>query len=715
MEIIFNYSPWYMLLVVVLAAFLSWLLYQGSKDLLPRPSQLLLGLFRFLVLSLIGLLLLEPLLNARSKVSSLPIVAVLQDASESIVVQKDSAFARNEYPGQLQQMLQGFDPQSYSVDYYSFSSELDLNASPDSLQFTQTGTDISAALSRVQKLYQNQNLGAIVLVSDGINTQGVNPLFVIDRFQQPVHTVLLGDTTPQRDLQISEVLFNEIAYLNNEMPIRVKVRAEGFQNAEVKVSLRGEGKILGTQSLKLGKNKLQGQVDFLIEPKEVGVQQYRVEISRQQGEITYRNNQKRIFVNVLETRRKIALFAGSPHPDLGALRQAFKRDDRYELREFIHRSPTEYYTDPTRYDLGEFDLLILHNYPNSGADKAMVNKIGEEIEKRKVPVIHFVGAFTDLNALKPLYKYMAITPKNFNPKSEEVIANFSRKYRDHSTFTFGEEWLRWANSAPPIFRNRSSWEAKSDAEVFATARIKNIALDYPVYALQSQLNRKNMVFLGENFWRMRAHAYLEAENFDYFDDWLFNNIKWLSVNDDKRKFKVDPSKRLYTGNEPVQFRGQAYDDSYNPIPGVEIKLSLTDPEGKENIYYLNETGQSQYYLELYNLQEGTYRYVAEGKKDEVPVGSDKGQFSVGQSNIEHLRLQADRNVMQQLALRTGGEFTFARNLDELADKIKADPGLKPTVGFKEKRQDFHHFTWILILMLSLLSVEWVVRKLYSLI
>ena len=715
MELSFSFSPWYLAIIVLLAGLLSWWMYRGTKDLLPRIPRVILGIFRFLALAIAGVLLLEPLLNSQTRVESPPIVAVMQDVSESIVIQKDSAFVRQEYPTALKQFLASFDPNEYEVDFYTYAKDLQINASPDSLKFGAAGTNISDAMQKLHKLYQNQNLGAVVMISDGISTQGANPLFAIDRFKQPVYTVLLGDTTPQRDVKITEVLYNEIAYLKSEMPIRVKVQSDGFEVAEVKVTLRGGGKVLGVKPLSLGRNKTQGEVDFLIEPAAPGIQQYQLSITHLPDEITYRNNSRRIFINVLETRVKIALFAGSPHPDLGALTEAFKREDRYEVSEFIHKSPSEFYTSPQNVNLDEFDLFILHNFPQNSGDKKWVEAIEKEVAGRKAPVIHLVGLFTDLRTLQPLYKHMAITPKDFNARGEEVIANFSPNYQEHSTFTFGPDWVKWANSSPPIFRNRSNWEPKSTAEVFATARIKNIALDYPVYALQSHLGRKNMVFLGENFWRIRAHSYLEFEDFNYFDDWLFNNIKWLIVTDDKRKFKVAPSKRLYTGGEQILFKGQAYDDSYNPISGVEIKLSMKSPDGKENIYYLNETSQAQYFLELYSLGEGTYTYIAEGKLNEVPIGTDKGQFSIGKSNIEHFRLQADQTVMRQLALRTGGSFVFAQDMADLAEKVKATPGLKPTVDFKKNRKDFHHFQWIMILLLTMLAVEWVTRKLYSLL
>ncbi|MEZ4776555.1 MAG: hypothetical protein R3D00_25490 [Bacteroidia bacterium] len=715
MNLSFTYSPAWIFLIVVLAAGLTWLMYRGTRDLLPAVPRILLSVFRFLVLTTIGILLLQPLISSFSKISYAPIVAVLQDNSESLIIQKDSAFVRDTYPGLLTGFLDAFPEKDYQVDLYAFSNDVKAGVSPDSLKYNQTGTNISQGIKAVQNLYQNQNLGAIVLVSDGITTAGISPLYALEGIRQPVYTVLLGDTTARQDVRIKEVLFNEIAYMKNEMPIKVKVQSVGYDKADLKVTLSSQGKVLGSQPLTLGESKQDGEVNFFVLPEAPGLRQYTVQVSRMQNEITYRNNTSQIFINVLETRVKIALFGGSPHPDLGALTKAFARDDSYEVTEFILKQPGVFYNDPSKYNLEDFDLMILHNFPQSSLDSKTVTEIAGQIKDNKKPVIFFVGMFTDLRALSPLFEYMAITPKNFAQKSEEVIANFSSEYRNHSTYTFPENWIQWANSAPPVFRNQSNWEAKSTAEVFATAKIKNIALDYPVYALQNYLGRKNMVFLGENFWRMRAHSYLESSDFELFDAWLFNNIKYLMVADDKRKFRVAPAKKIFTGSEAVIFKGQVYDDSYNPIPDVEIKLTMTSPDGKQNEYYLNETGQAQYFLELYNLAEGTYSYQAEGRRNEVPVGSDRGQFSIGKSNVEHFQLQADKDLLQQIALRTGGEFIYAKDMGELSDKIKALPGLKPLVDFKKANTPFNQFLWVMALLLIMLSVEWVVRKLYSLL
>lgn len=711
----FGFSPWFIIPILIVAGLASWWLYKGTKDLLPTWLQVLLGTFRFIVITLLGVLLLQPLLNSLNKISFAPIVAVLQDVSESMVIHPDSSKIRSDYPAQLAQFAGDFQNSDQKVELWGFSDDLQRDLNPDSINFDKAGTHTSFALQEVIKKYRNQNLSALVLVSDGISTAGANPLYQIEGFQQPVFTVLVGDTTAQRDLRIKDILFNEIAYLKGEMPIRVIVEAQGYDQAPVTVTISGEGKVLDSQKLELNNRQTEGSVDFLIKPEKVGLIQYKIEISRLDKEITYQNNRQLIFVNVLETRVKIALFGGAPHPDIGALKEAFEQDERYECTVFLKKDKNSFYEYPLDYNLEDFDLFILHNYPSGSTDGNILQQISTQVKDNKKPMMVFVGAFTDISTLRFLTEYMALSPVNFSNRSEEVIVNFLPSYKQHSTFTFDENWLRWVNSTPPIFRNRSEWQPKANAEVFATAKIKNIDVGYPVFAVQNQLGRKNMVFLGENIWRMRAQSYIEEDNFGLFDDWLFNNVKWLIVSDDKRKFKVTPSKPVFNGNEAITFRGQVYDDSYNPVSGAEIKLTLTSPNGNEDEYYLNEVSSAQYFLEFFNQEEGTYTYVAEGRNNGQIIGRDQGQFSVGKSNIEHLRLQANKDLMEQIALRTGGEMIHVNNFGELPEKIRSLATLVPKVDYQRSTVSFHDWKWLLILLLLFLSVEWIIRKLYSLL
>lgn len=714
MEFSFSYSPAWLLLILPVAGLAAWFLYRNTRGILSSPVRWMLTAFRFVVLALLGLLLLEPLLSTLNKLRYPPVIAVLQDDSESLRVHRDSAFVQKDFPTLLKSFLSGWDEDDYELHGHTFGSDIREGLNPDSLRFRAEGTDISSALVNAHERYRNQNLGAMVLISDGIPTGGSNPLYAIEKIRQPIFTILLGDTTPQRDVRIRDVLYNELAYLSTETPVKILLEADGYETAPVTVTLTAGGKVVGNKQIALGKNTTKAEADFLFTPDKTGLLELVATVTRLDGEVTYRNNLQRVFVNVLESRVKIALFAGSPHPDLGAIKDAFRREKSFEIVDFTLKGIGTYYEDPSKVNFADIDLFILHNYPQSSSDGAMVRKIAEEIEKRSVPGIFMVGSFTNLTTMQPLFAYMGASPKSFNQRSTEVLMDFKETYSRHTTYLFPPDWISWANNAPPIFRNNSTWEAKANAEVLATAKIKNVAVDYPVYVLQEQLGRKNMVFLGENFWRMRAHSYLEKESFDYFDDWLFSNIKWLMARSDKRRFKVTTSKQTYAGDEPVLFRGEAYTESYDPMPGVEIKVKVTGPDNKQTDYYLPETGRAQYSLELANLPEGRYSFKAEGKKDSKIIGTDEGAFSIGRSNIEHLRLQADKDLMEQIALRTGGKFFVARDLAS-ARKAIEDLQLKPVADFRRDRRDFHRFGWIMGLLLTLLCVEWVVRKLNSLV
>ena len=57
----------------------------------------------------------------------------------------------------------------------------------------------------VQDLYSNQNVGAVILASDGIYNEGSNPLYANFELNAPIHVIALGDTVPSRDVILKRV------------------------------------------------------------------------------------------------------------------------------------------------------------------------------------------------------------------------------------------------------------------------------------------------------------------------------------------------------------------------------------------------------------------------------------------------------------------------------------------------------------------------------
>lgn len=715
----FTYSPLYILLCLALAGGLSYWMYRKVKIAIPNALRRVLNALRFITIFVILLLLLEPLWTAITEEKNPPIVVVLQDGTESMTAQKDSAWLKKQYPqifNQLSAKLEGAD---IRVQPFVFGAgDVKRLKSIDSVNYKKSGSDLAAALEQITEQYANQNLAAIVIASDGISTEGKNPVNITEQIKVPIFTALVGDTTRARDLIIESVLCNEISYLNTESPIQVNVRGQGITSENVSVTLAQRGKTIATQNVNLSPGNPTAKVNFNVKLDQVGIQQYEIHLNQIPNEISYQNNHQYIFIRVLETRLKVALFAGGPHPDVGALKKTLLKDNRYLLTPYLRKSESEFYdNNPTTADFSQTDIFIFQNFPTSVNDRPILDKIYAECDRRKVPIMHFVGSGLRMNIHPRQKDFMGITAERTSTTASDAFINLQASYKNHSTYRFDDEvkFREWINSAPPLQRNDSEWRAKPGTEVFAKAKIKGIALDYPIFGLQESNGMKNMVWVGENFWRLRSHNYLTFENFDLFDEWTYNLIQWLTTKSDNRRFRVFPSKNLYTGDERIIFKGQAFDDSYKPISGAEIKLQITDPQGKKFDYTLKEAQAGAYSLELSNFEEGAYSFTASGSKSGQNLGGDAGQFSVGRSAIEFVNLRADATTMQQLALRTDGQFVFAKDLLTLGDAIIRKPTVKPLVELKKSTQAMHRFLFPMILALTLLSIEWVVRKRFGML
>ena len=83
-----------------------------------------------------------------------------------------------EYPQSVDSVKNALE-KAYDIDYYGFGNQY---------------TNISEALNTIARQYYKRNVGAVVLLSDGIVNQGVNPELTIENYPFPIFSVTLGDT-----------------------------------------------------------------------------------------------------------------------------------------------------------------------------------------------------------------------------------------------------------------------------------------------------------------------------------------------------------------------------------------------------------------------------------------------------------------------------------------------------------------------------------------
>src|SRR5690606_32988717 len=96
----------------------------------------------------------------------------------------------------------------------------------DSLfHFHQKSTDITNALNSVLEQYQDRNLGAIILASDGNFNEGLNPLYALKAGSGSIYTIGLGDSTKPLDALVSKLYGNRTVALNSTFELIADVQA----------------------------------------------------------------------------------------------------------------------------------------------------------------------------------------------------------------------------------------------------------------------------------------------------------------------------------------------------------------------------------------------------------------------------------------------------------------------------------------------------------
>ncbi|MCS7028740.1 MAG: hypothetical protein NZ519_08240 [Bacteroidia bacterium] len=715
-QITLGTSYGYVLLCVGAALSIAALLYWLKKETeFSTTIRLILFVLRFLVILLVLLLLLEPSwYKTYSKIEK-PTILLIQDNSQSLLAQKDSAYIKGLYIAEMKKILQNPSLQErMQFQTHLFDKNLHLYKTLDSLNFKGTQTCLSEAAQELYNLYQDYYLGGVILATDGIYTQGFNPTEIFTKLNVPFFTLVLGDTAQKRDIRIKNVQHNNTAYLNSEIPIQIEYEAIAYPNQKTELTISHKGKVIQTQPLHFSASIEQNSTLMIIKPQEEGVQVYDITIKGLEGEATYKNNQWRIYIKVEKNKQKALLLSGSPSPDVMAIHRAIANTGNIEVRVISRIQGVEFTENIQTVPFADYDIVILHNFPNESTDIPIINAINQAVDKVKLPIFYLIGTNTNLDLISH-FRSIGVRKARNRPTFSECHFEATDEYFTHSTFTFdAQRFNTLFKNAPPLQCSDAEIVAKPNSKVLAKKLIQNIKLDVPLLVIQEETNLRNAVLIGDNYWKIRMTNYMQDKNFAIFDTWIQNIVQWLMAQKDKRKLIVSTNQRLYENTDAIIFRGEMYDESYNGVENGEIKINLVNSKKETQTYFLKPQGKGIYQLNIGSLPEGEYSFTAEGKdKNNKKIGTDAGKFTVTQVQAEFQNVVANFDLLNQIALRTEGKAYLQNQVKQLQEDLLKDSRIRPRTIKVEESRPFRLFNWYLLIIILLLTAEWSMRKYFG--
>ena len=532
----------------------------------------------------------------------------------------------------------------------------------------------------------------------------------LKRYPIPIHTVVIGDTTRKRDLQIRRVTTNEISYVEDILPIRVSLISDDFGGERVSVSLIEDGVQLQSVPVELSPGATETQVELEHTPTSAGLHRYTVRVTQLPGEATIRNNSYSFAVRVLENKKRILLLAAAPEPDVSALEQLLSLDKNLQVESYVQKNQGVFYNNRPLDSLDVYDAFILMGYPGLAASPDVARQIAGAIEEG-VPALFILSRQTNLQLYRDVFApVLPAQPRALRTNFVESLFTPTAEGLQHPIFQLQEFSPDVWNLFPPLIFNDNRWQANPDARILATHTIRGIPLDDPMLVVQNRNNVRTAVLLGAGTWRWKNLPEDLAAAGPVWVNLFSNTVQWITTREDDRPVRVEPIDDLFSGNTPIQFSGQVYDESLNPVDGASIEVNVIASDSIQYPYSMDPVGNGQYVLDIGALPEGTYQYTSTATKNGAILGEDEGNFAVGSLTVEFNETQADGLLMRTISQRSGGESFTIPNLAQLPTFLGQSESFS-SVFFEERIEtELWQRYFFLIIIIILLTAEWFIRK-----
>lgn len=687
-KIITAYPWWFILLCIAFGLALTLVLYSRQRNNeYTLTTRWVLGTLRFLSATILAFLLISPMVQTIKRTTLKPSVVIGLDNSASILMSKDSVYYKNEFQQQLAKLKEQLED-SYEVNTYNFGEKVTAGEVPN---YKDEISDLSAFFEDINSRYFNRNIGAVIMASDGIFNAGSDPLYQVRNATYPVYSINMGDTTSRKDIFIQRVNHNKIAFKGNKFPVEIIVQAVELSGETATLSVLDNNAVIFTQDINISSQNQVLTIPVLVNAEEAGLKRLRIQIDEIEGEVNTGNNSRDIFIEIRESRQKIAIVALAPHPDVAALQRVIENSNNFEVSIF---TPSNFNEKPET-----FSLIILHQLPSL---KQQFTAQLNDIIRAKIPVLYILGNQSNIQQFNSLNMGLAMV--NFKGSYNEVLPSLNNSF---SAFLYTDIQKKLIETVPPLVAPFAVYNVSNSVQIFAHQVIGSSMTDMPLIMFNQLADHRTGVITGEGIWRWRMYDYIVNSTHQNFDDLFGKMLQYMTIQSDRSKFRVTWN-NFYAENENIEFNAVLLNDSYEPITDPEISLIITDEVNKK-FEYTFSAGNQAYNLKIGNFPSGVYRFEATALVSGEEM-KRTGSFVVTAINLEDIDLVANHKMLNTISSESGGVSVYPAQIDQLADLINKRDDMQSITYARKNFIDLIDYYPLMILLILLLGIEWFLRK-----
>lgn len=564
-----------------------------------------------------------------------------------------------------------------------------------------------------------RGLAAIVLITDGVSTRGVEPVAVVRRAAEatggaprgPVFAVPIGGPEPPPDVAVAELLAPPEVTLDDNVSLTAMVRSVGLAGRTTVVELRdAAGSVLESKPLDLSDGRR--QVAFAWKATQAGKIGLTIAIPPQDGEATAENNSRDLSVDVTTRTLKTLVVDDAARWDTRFLDHAIRRDKGFAPTLVLASAAKPDALPEDAEGWAAYDLVLLGDVPVALLDEDRQRALVEAVERRGVGVVFQPGgehlpkdyAGAPLAALFPIdfdaagEGTAAVEAPDFEPLAMAVTARGAM----HPAFAISGDVAgnrkAWSEM-PPFFRAAAVGRPKPSATVLAEVADPRSRGTIPLVA-EAPFGRGRTAWIGtEETFRWRRNV-----GDPVFWRFWGQALRSIARRDDR------PWDTSWLVVEP---------GSCEPGSSVLVELNLVDGDKQPVEVAVQQLGvafgDATMSLELTPAERpGLYRgaFTPEGVGRHVltatsAAGLLSADLAVQASSRELARTAVDRGALRGLADLTGGAVLEPDAFSTLPYRL-AETAVETSRTLEDDVWD----TWpVLVLLVGLYCVDIGIRRL----
>lgn len=817
---VFTHAPqsWRVFVLLAVAVAVAWgvvALYRRETGQIPLRWRLALAGVRLLILALILLILLGPALAISTHRTIEPVVVVLVDDSLSMSI-RDQTPAPGSAPGivpgnsdpvsqstgvtrlQIIERLLTADHQKFlhdlttrgQVRVMTFSRAVTLrqtlpayteprtlptdSPAPDTdtdtslprgqpvppLSATGQATDLAGAMRDAVRSLAGRPIAGIVLITDGQNTEGDDPLVAADELASqsiPVFPIGIGDPAPPRNLRLVELWAPDSVFRDDPFLIQVQVAAEGFagRTLPVRFSLQsvnpdgsaGSSTILETRNITFVSDNDTQRLRIEHRPNAPGSQStgdfiLTAAIAPAPDEVLDTDNAKSVPVKVLSNHARVLLISGSPTWDYRLLATLLMRDKTVDLSCWLSTldpamrqegNTVIEHLPRSAEELDKYDLIIMMDPDPAEFDPDWIELLHKFLDQHAGGLMwvagpKYTGRFLTAPATGSIRDLLPIEVGDLTTLDiESLVMTHTQNWPLRLTPDGADNVLLRMDKDPKI--NAQLWDMMPgiywsfpvrDARPGATVllehsdprlRSRNGAMPLLVTGHVGPGRTVYMGFTGSWRWRKLGER--------YYDQFWVQAVRYLiegRLLGDAKRGRLSTDRDLYPVGSRVNVSAQLFDASFNPLIADAIPALLKGPATPGS----DTSGGAGFDLKPIPNQPGRFQgsvIATQVGLNEIaltlPGGPTSGgvriakQLTVDLPRIEFADTRLNNPLLDQLAGKTEGRRVPLDQLDQLPGWL---PQRSQTIVIPGRPADLWDNSRMMFLLLALLIFEWAMRK-----